>query len=111
MSGRTIPSTHHVMPLEDPNDHYVSADQYVKRARLRITGRTLQRRCDGNPFLAENLGELLWSGRRRYYDSRTAPRFRELFMDAEVRHRQASENAAADAHRLGSPKDTDGGDS
>ena len=73
----------------------VSADEYCRLARLRITGRTLQNYCKRNPFLADRIGELRLPGLTQY-DPKTASRFREHYAAAEKELR----NAANSAHRL-----------
>jgi hypothetical protein len=70
-----------------PDDFYVLADDYVRLARVRLSGRTLQRWCDQNPFLAERLREIKFP-RRRLYDGRTAKDFRRHWMAAEVELRR-----------------------
>lgn len=67
---------------------FITADAYVRHARLNVTGRTLQRWCDENPFLAERLREMR-TKRRRFYDGTTAKKFREHFVAAQVEHRRA----------------------
>lgn len=63
---------------------FVSADQYVRSARLPRSGKSLQRWCDKNPFLADALHEVKLPG-GRLYDARTAPNFRKLWVEAEAR--------------------------
>jgi hypothetical protein len=70
-SSRELPGT----------PEYVSADEYCKRAQLPISGRTLHRWCDDNPLLAGRIGELRVPG-KRLYDARTAPFFRDFWMDS-----------------------------
>ncbi len=78
------------MTTHDPvsDEHFVLADDYVRLARLRLGGRTLQRWCDANPYLAERLREIRMP-RRRLYDARTAKDFRKHWMAAEVELRRA----------------------
>jgi hypothetical protein len=61
---------------------YVSADEYVRRAKCGFSGKTLQRWCDQNPFFADAIGEIKTPGTRRY-DLRTAPHFRKLWIGAQ----------------------------
>lgn len=74
------------------NDSFVTAAAYVRAARLRVSGRTLQRWCDDNPFLAERLGEIR-TPRRRLFDSLTAPDFRAHWIAAGEELRRAEDAA------------------
>lgn len=78
--------------MSPPDDFYVIADDYVRLARVRFTGRTLQRWCDENPFLAERLREIKMP-RRRLYDGRTAKYFRDHWIAAEAELRRARDEA------------------
>lgn len=71
-------------PSETPQ--YGTAQEYLEKAGLRVTGRTLQRWCDADPFLADSIGEFRSPG-KRLYDLRTAPRFRQLWTEAQRRAR------------------------
>ena len=73
---------------ENPSEvpQYVPAQEYLETAGLRVTGRTLQRWCDANPFLADAIGEFRSPG-KRLYNLRTAPRFRQLWTEAQRRVR------------------------
>lgn len=74
-----------------PDSSYLPADEYVRLARVRFSGRTLQRWCDHNPFLAERLGEIRMP-RRRLYDGATARKFRDHWIAAEVELRRAEDH-------------------
>lgn len=79
-----------VLEVTDPQ--FVSAERFVELARINVTGRTLQRWCDDNPFLAERLREIR-TKKRRFYDGATAKRFRDHWIASEVEHRRAREAA------------------
>lgn len=68
---------------------FVAADEYCRRARIALSGRTLQNWCDANPLLAQAI-ELRTPG-KRLYDADTAGRFREIWMGAQ--RKQARQNA------------------
>lgn len=61
---------------------YDTADRFVKRASVAITGRTLRRWCEDNPHLAEGLGRIEAPG-KTLFDLTRAPRFREIYVEAE----------------------------
>jgi hypothetical protein len=86
-------------PEQHPDDSYVSADDYCRLARLRITGRTLQNHCKANPHLAERIGEIRWPG-KTMYDARTARDFRRHFAAAEKEFRDVQQRV-----RLMKPED------
>lgn len=78
--------------MSNSEDFYIIADEYVRLARVRFSGRTLQRWCDQNPFLAERLREIKMP-RRRLYDGRTAKDFRNHWIAAEAEFRRAQVEA------------------
>ena len=80
--------------MTDPlPDSGVTADEYCRLARLRITGRTLQNYCRRNPFLADRIGELRLPGLTQY-DPQTASRFRQHYAAAEKELRNATRAAS-----------------
>lgn len=74
--------------MSTSHDSYVNADEYVRLARVRFTGRTLQRWCEQNPFLAERLREIRMP-RQRLYDGGTAKHFRDHWIAAVAELRRA----------------------
>ncbi len=68
--------------MTDPSPlRFISADEYCRRARIDLSGRTLQNWCDRNPHLAQAI-ELRTPG-KRLYDADTAGRFREIWTEAQ----------------------------
>lgn len=78
--------------------NYDTADRYVRAASIRLSGRTLRRWCDDNSYLAELLGRLQMKG-KDLFDLRTAPRFREAWIEAERKKNADIARAEADAAR------------
>jgi hypothetical protein len=88
----------HIDAASSDSRNYDTADQYVLAASIRLTGRTLRRWCDDNPHLAELLGRLRTKG-KDLFDLRTAPRFREAWIEAERKKSADIARAAGEAAR------------
>lgn len=73
-------------------DQFVTAKEYIRLARIPMSGRTLQRWCDDNPFLGPMLREMR-TPRRRLFDGRTAPDFRQHWIAAQAELRRAEAEA------------------
>lgn len=77
---------------------YVTADVYLKKAGVTLSGRTLRRWCAANPYLAQGLGEIPAKG-KNLYDGDTAPRFREIWIDAERRKHAETDRLEREAEK------------
>lgn len=77
---------------------YDTADVYVQVASIQVSGRTLRRWCGDNPYLAEGLGRMKVPG-KDLFDTRTAPRFREIWIDADRRRQADLARSCANADR------------
>ena len=79
----------------EKSDHdrkYDTADRFVRAASIRLSGRTLRRWCDENPYLSEGLGRMQMPG-KDLFDLSRAPRFREIWIEAQ-RKRNADQSRA-----------------
>jgi hypothetical protein len=83
-----------------------TADVYVEAASIQVSGRTLRRWCDDNAYLAEGIGRMKLPG-KDLFDTRTAPRFREIWIDAERRKQADLARAEAGAKRRIRPKEAE----
>jgi hypothetical protein len=91
-------------PNDIPTRDFDTADVYVGVASIQVSGRTLRRWCDDNPYLAEGIGRMKLPG-KDLFDTRTASRFREIWIDAERRKQADLARAEAGAQRRIRPKE------
>lgn len=77
---------------------YDTASRFVQAASIRLSGRTLRRWCDDNSHLAEGLGRIQMPG-KDLFDLSKAPRFREIWIEAERKRHADHARAETDAAR------------
>lgn len=106
--GEVVPPANPTMPNDPLQDlrHFDTADRYVRAASIRLTGRTLRRWCDENPYLADALGRMKLPG-RDLFDTRTAAHFRELYIEADRRKSAELVRAEQAADRRLKPRRSD----